>query len=200
MPKHAWAGIVLSGLLVLAGMAAQVVPVAVSPGSDRGVAVVGQVCPTFSWTAVDGASGYRVAVFEALGVRIPGYEEMAAGMVPALSKEIGGRALSWTPSAEEQLSAGNLYVWYVQATDSSGQGTWSKGETVHRGSGDLSDGDRKYATEDAGREGGREDVITDVLKEMKVEGQGVLSVKADSKPRAKSGPLAPKGRKILSMD
>jgi hypothetical protein len=60
MTKHAWAGIVLLGLLAVAGMAAQIVPMAVSPGSERGVAVVGQACPTFSWTAVDWASGYRV--------------------------------------------------------------------------------------------------------------------------------------------
>ena len=119
--------LVLLGLLTVAGTAAQIVPIAVSPGSERGVAVVGQACPTFSWTAVDWASGYRVAVFEAIGVQIPSYEEMAAGVPPALSKEIGGRALSWTPSAEERLVAGSLYVWYVQAVDASGQGTWSKG-------------------------------------------------------------------------
>jgi hypothetical protein len=57
MKKRIGAGIVLLGLLVVVGTAAQVVPLAVSPGSERGVAVVGQPCPTFSWTAVDWASG-----------------------------------------------------------------------------------------------------------------------------------------------
>ena len=61
----------LFGLMVVAGTAAQIVPIAVSPGSERGVAVVGQTCPTFSWTAVDWATGYRMAVFEALGIQIP---------------------------------------------------------------------------------------------------------------------------------
>ncbi len=61
----------LLGLLVVLGPAAQVVPVAISPGSERGVALVGQPCPTFSWTAVDWAAGYRVAVFQAFGVQRP---------------------------------------------------------------------------------------------------------------------------------
>ncbi len=193
MTKHAWTGIVFLGLLVVAGMAAQVVPVAVSPGSDRGVAVVGQACPTFSWTAVDWASSYRVAVFEALGVQIPSYEEMATGMVPALSKEIAGRALSWTPSAEEQLSAGSLYIWYVQAADSSGQGSWSKGKLfiVEAGIGASAvEGNLRKTLEEKGV---REDVITDVLKETKVEGQSVLSGKTDSRPQGKVGPLGSEG-------
>ena len=96
-------GLLCLGVLVfLMSMAygSQVVPTAISPGSERGVALVGQICPTFSWTAVDWATGYKVAVFQAFGVQIPSYEEMAAGGVPVLSKEIQGRASSWTPSSE----------------------------------------------------------------------------------------------------
>ena len=193
MKKQIAAGFVLFGLLVVAGTAAQVVPIAVSPGSERGVAVVGQACPTFSWTAVDWASGYRVAVFEALGVQIPSYEEMAAGMVPALSKEIAGRALSWTPSAEEQLIAGSLYVWYVQAADGSGQGTWSKGKLFIVEAGMLASGVEGKLRKTLEEKGVREDVISDVLKEMKVEGQGVLSGKTDSKPQGKVGALGSEG-------
>jgi hypothetical protein len=94
MKKQGCMLLILFGLLAVWGTAAQVGPMAVSPGGERGVAVIGQACPTFSWTAVDWASGYRVAVFEALGVQIPGYEQMAAGTVPAITKEIAGRGLS----------------------------------------------------------------------------------------------------------
>ncbi|UCC39121.1 MAG: hypothetical protein JSV96_15145, partial [Candidatus Aminicenantes bacterium] len=92
-------------------------PVAVSPGSDMGAAVVGQSCPTFSWTAVSWAAGYKVAVFEAVSTEALSYEEMGAMVSPVLSKEIRGPALSWTPSAEERLMNGGEYVWYVQAVD-----------------------------------------------------------------------------------
>ena len=193
MTKQILTGVVLLGLLAVAGTAAQIVPMAVSPGSERGVAVVGQPCPTFSWTAVDWASGYRVAVFEALGIQIPGYEQMAAGMVPALSKEIAGRALSWTPSAEEQLSAGSLYVWYVQASDASGQGTWSKGKLFIVEAGSLALGTEGELRKTLEEKGVRPDVISDVLSEMKGEGQGVLAGKTDSKPQGKVGALGSEG-------
>ena len=193
MKKRIGAGLVLLGLLVVAGTAAQVVPMAVSPGSERGVALVGQTCPTFSWTAVDWASGYRVAVFDALGVQIPSYEEMAAGAVPVLSKEIAGRALSWTPSSEEQLSGGSLYVWYVQAADGSGQGTWSKGRLFIVEAGVVASGREGWLRKTLEEKGVREDVISDVLKEMKVEGQGIISGKTDSKPQGKVGALGSEG-------
>jgi hypothetical protein len=193
MKKRIGAGLVLLGLLVVAGTAAQVVPMAVSPGSERGVALVGQTCPTFSWTAVDWASGYRVAVFDALGVQIPSYEEMAAGAVPVLSKEIAGRALSWTPSSEEQLSGGSLYVWYVQAADGSGQGTWSKGRLFIVEAGVVASGREGWLKKTLEEKGVREDVISDVLKEMKVEGQGILSEKTDAKPQGKVGALGSEG-------
>jgi hypothetical protein len=193
MKKRIGACLVLFGLLVVAGTAAQVVPMAVSPGSDRGVALVGQTCPTFSWTAVDWATGYRVAVFEALGVQIPSYEEMAAGMVPVLRKEIAGRALAWTPSSEEQLIAGSLYVWYVQAADGSGQGTWSKGKLFIVEAGILATGTDGLLRKTLEEKGVREDVISDVLSEMKVEGQGVISGKTDSKPQGKVGALGSEG-------
>jgi hypothetical protein len=193
MKKRIGACLVLLGLLVIVSPAAQIVPMAVSPGSERGVALVGQVCPTFSWTAVDWASGYRVAVFEALGVQVPTYEEMAVGAVPALRKDIAGRALSWTPSSEEQLIAGSLYVWYVQAADGSGQGTWSKGKLFIVKAGVIASGTEGLLRQTLEEKGVREDVITDVLREMKVEGQGVISGKTDSKPQGKVGALGSEG-------
>jgi hypothetical protein len=165
----------------------QVVPQAISPGSERGVALVGQLCPTFSWTAVDWAAGYKVAVFQAFGVQIPSYEEMAAGGVPVLTKEIQGRASSWTPSSEEQLSSGSLYVWYVQAADSLGQGTWSKGKLFMVEVGVMASLAEARVKKTLREKGVREDVITDVLKEMKTEGPGVIAGRADAKSQVNLG-------------
>jgi hypothetical protein len=55
MKRKTLFGLIVLGLWAVLGSAAQiqVVPSAVSPGSERGLAVVGQACPTFSWTAVD---------------------------------------------------------------------------------------------------------------------------------------------------
>jgi hypothetical protein len=183
-------GLLFFGVLVfLISMAygSQVVPAAISPGSERGVALVAQLCPTFSWTAVDWATGYRVAVFQAFGVQIPAYEEMAAGGGPVLSKEIQGRASSWTPSSEEQLSSGSLYVWYVQAADSLGQGTWSKGKLFMVEVGVMASLAEARVKKTLREKGIREDVITDVLKEMKTEGPGVIAGRADAKNQGKVG-------------
>ncbi|MCU0285989.1 MAG: hypothetical protein MUF15_06285 [Acidobacteria bacterium] len=38
-------------------------PVTVSPGSEQELTAVSQNSPTFSWSAVDSAASYRVAVF-----------------------------------------------------------------------------------------------------------------------------------------
>ena len=114
--------------VVTSGMAQVMRPVAVSPGGDTGVAVVGQNCPTFSWSAVTGAPSYRIEVFQAVGTTILSYEEMAGQGTAVLQKEIPGAASSWTPSWEEQLSAGVEYAWYVGAMDVQGNIVWSKGK------------------------------------------------------------------------
>jgi hypothetical protein len=102
-------------------------PAAVSPASDMGIAKVGQLCPTFSWTAVDWATAYRVEVFKAAGGEIQEHQDMATASYPVLVKEILGAATSWTPSTDEQLNRDDIYVWYVQAIDESGAGMWSQG-------------------------------------------------------------------------
>ena len=178
MKKKTLFGFVVLGLWAVLGSAAQtqVVPSAVSPGSERGLAVVGQTCPTFSWTAVDWALGYRVAVFQAFGTAVPGYEEMAVGGVTVLSKEIAGRASSWTPSADERLSTGSLYVWYVQAMGSSGQGVWSKGKLFMVEAGGWTSGLEGRVRKMLKEKGARDEVIDDLLKETSPGLQsGVLS-------------------------
>jgi len=108
-------------MLAISGSASAIEPVAVSPGSDPSTtlrAVIGQGCPTFSWSSMEGAVAYRVEVFEALTADLQTYEDMEAMAEPLLSKEIPAPALSWTPSSGECLSTGGSYVWYVQGTDS----------------------------------------------------------------------------------
>jgi hypothetical protein len=119
----------LLGLAFIAslGVADDIVPVAVSPGAENGPAVVRQSCPTFSWTAVSWALTYKVVVFEAGDGETPAYEKITAEASPVLVKEIPGKALSWTPSADEQLVNGGKYVWYVGAMVNAAQGNWSEG-------------------------------------------------------------------------
>jgi hypothetical protein len=121
----------LLGLAFLAGLsvADDLVPVAVSPGLPDRTAVVRESCPTFSWTSVSWALTYKVVVFQAGSETVPPYESMAAAASPILVKEIPGRALSWTPSAEERLSSGATYVWYVGAMYNVAQGSWSEGRS-----------------------------------------------------------------------
>jgi hypothetical protein len=93
-------------------------PTAVSPGSTSGDSIVGQTCPTFSWSEVEGAVAYRIEVFDMLtNERLP-YEETGYMSEPVISKQIPAPALSWTP----------CYVWYVKGIYSDGEGEWSVGK------------------------------------------------------------------------
>jgi len=117
-------------LVMASGLWAADNPEAVSPGSDLRATVIDQVCPTFSWAQVPGASAYQIAVFE-MSERFEGlsyYENQAALSQPVLIKKISGSATSWTPSLEEALSNGGCYVWFVMAQDAYGSGTWSVGK------------------------------------------------------------------------
>ena len=102
---------------------------AVSPGSETEMVTVWQSCPTFSWSSVDQAASYRIAVFASADGKITSYEGMAVMSAPVISKQIPGPALSWTLSSEEKLKTGSMYAWYVQALDASGNaiGSWSRG-------------------------------------------------------------------------
>jgi len=174
----------LLGLLVVLGPAAQVVPVAVSPGRAGGVAIVAELCPTFSWTSVDWAVGYRVSVFEALGIGVVSYEQMASGGTePVLSREIEGRGLSWTPSSEEGLRTGAIYVWYVEAMSLSGPGVWSAGKVFIVDAGAISPGTEERVMRILREKGIREEVITDALKEMKSGVTGEVAGEVGTKPQ-----------------
>jgi hypothetical protein len=166
-------GLLSLAVLIMWGNAQEIVPVTVSPGSESGVAVVTQRCPTFSWSSIQWALGYRVAVFEATTAEVTGYEAMAAVASPILTKEIQGQALSWTPSARERLRNGRLYVWYVEALDASGQGVWSTGKVfeveVEEAVGGMEERLAKIEERVGWRlkeKGVSDEVIADVAKEM----------------------------------
>jgi len=144
-------------------------PIAVSPGSDVGIAVVGENCPTFSWTSVEWAKGYKIDVFEMLTAEVLSYENMAASAHPVLSKEIQGRALSWTPSSDERLSNGSVYVWYVQAMDAYGTVKWSEGKAFKVGVIDRLRRIGEKLNETLKTHGVSDEVISDVLREIDSE-------------------------------
>ena len=157
------------------GNANEKAPVAISPGSESGIALVRQSCPTFSWSAVQWADGYRVMVFKAVSGDVLEYEEMDEAGYAVINKEIQGPALSWTPSENERLINGEFYVWYVQAVDALGVGTWSEGRMFI-----VEEVEEIVAIGEKVRErlkeyGVKEEVITEVLKDFKAGGNAPKS-------------------------
>ncbi|MDQ1355565.1 MAG: Tail fiber protein [Acidobacteriota bacterium] len=151
-------------------------PVAVSPGSETEVVTVWQTCPTFSWSAVDQAASYRIAVFETVEPIAMPYENMAAKISPVISKDIPGPALSWTLSSAESLKSGSMYVWYVQALDATGNapGLWSSGRIFKVEQEIRFAGVEEKLAEKLRASGVNEETITDVLKDIKSEVKEVV--------------------------
>ncbi len=154
-------------------------PVAVSPGSETGVVIIWQSCPTFSWSSVEQAASYRIAVFESIDANvtnIAAYETLAAMASPAVSKDIPGPALSWTLPAEEKLKTGGQYTWYVQALDANGNalGAWSNGRIFKVEQEVRFAGVAEKLGEVLKSYGMKDETITNVLADMKSEVQEVV--------------------------
>ena len=113
--------------LFLGGHALALTPVNLSPASDDGAALVISGCPTFSWSEVEDAASYKIAVFEAdeLTAALT-YGEMELLKPSDLEQAIPERGFSWTPSADRCLPGGT-YVWYVAAVNIDGFLSWSEG-------------------------------------------------------------------------
>ena len=146
-------------------------PVAISPASDSGIARVAESCPTFSWTGMEWATGYEVVVFETNGPNVLSYDEMTAISSPVLKREIRGRALAWTPSSDDRLSNGSMYMWYVQAVDGYGIGIWSEG--------------RMFKVELEVQFIGMEDTLRDSLRENGMSEEAIEDVLEDMRPGMK---------------
>ena len=71
-------------------------PQPVSPGAATAGAVAELRCPTFSWSGIEGARGYELAVF-----RVP----QAPGAEPIMVTRatVSGDARSWTPALDQCL-------------------------------------------------------------------------------------------------
>ncbi len=126
-------GMVLAGALGAGALAAQEntfadplggptsAPILISPGGRGQEGEVGTSCPTFSWAAIDGATGYEVVVYESNGrAGAPAREE------PILRIELPAGVSSWTPELREGLAPGR-YAWAVAArTRQGGEPRWSQ--------------------------------------------------------------------------
>jgi hypothetical protein len=157
---------VLIAFVVISANAQERGPVAISPACDAGIARVGVSCPTFSWTGMEWASGYKVVVFEANGLNVLSFEEMEAIASPILSKQIQGQAHSWTPSSDERLSSNTTYVWYVQAMDGFSGGIWSEGKVFKVEVEARLLGIGETVRESLKEHGVNDEVIDDVLRDM----------------------------------
>jgi hypothetical protein len=176
--------IFLAAIVVLSLNAQEKGPIAISPASDEGIARVGVNSPTFSWTAVEWATGYKVAVFETNGPNVLTYKEMEAIASPLLKKEIQGQALSWTPSSDERLISEEMYVWYVQAVDGYGTGMWSEGRMFKVELEISLVGIEETVRESLRIKGMSEEVIDDVLEEMRLGMREVVAYGIDTEGSA----------------
>lgn len=105
----------LSGLLLSSTLFSGQ-PVPVSPGSPTG-ARVGASCPTFSWSAVTGATSHELVVYR---VAQEGEEPE-----PVVRRSFAGAVGSWTPSLDACLERGGRYAWSVRAAGPGQKSEWS---------------------------------------------------------------------------
>ncbi len=97
--------------------------VAVSPGETDRLVQAPSGCPTFSWSASPGATGYELAVLR-----------LDRGEEPELvwRREVEGSATSWSPSRSECLAAGGRYAWTVRALGADAAAADSEWAAVRR--------------------------------------------------------------------
>ena len=93
--------------------------VTVSPGQLHRSSLVQGMSPTFSWGAVSKARHYELIVYAV-------EDDGLAFDQPVLSVRLPGSATSWTPDAEDGLTPGMSYAWFIRA-DVGGRATeWSR--------------------------------------------------------------------------
>ncbi len=100
-------------------------PVAVSPASDHGLAVVEARCPTFSWTSVANQDGYELVVYR-LAPATKGGADARIDAQPVLAVRVPSAANSWTPTLERCLAEGERYAWSIRPRNEGSQGDWSE--------------------------------------------------------------------------
>jgi len=101
--------------------------VGISPGAVDTSVLIGEPCPTFSWSPVAETETYELAVFETFWNEPQGYADRVALYDPVFSETLPAPGLSWTPSSESCLAQSISYVWYVRDIGTDGAGPWSAG-------------------------------------------------------------------------
>ena len=114
--------ILFLGLLLLSSISmAQSTPVAVSPGGTVSPTRIAEMCPTFHWGMVEGATTYELVVLRQ--ARVP---EMGAELDVFFQVALPGSAHGWTPSLDRCLQRGEVYAWTVRAISGASVSAWSE--------------------------------------------------------------------------
>jgi len=95
--------------------------------------------PTFTWTAVSGATGYRIMVATNPGSLTSNPSVATCGGCTIVDTTTGNSATSYTPSTA--LAANTFYYWQVQALEPSSSGgtaAWSSAFVFSTGTPDFS--------------------------------------------------------------
>jgi len=108
-------GILTLALVLAAPALAGVQPV--SPGAADRLVEAASACPAFSWSGVDGAAAYELALLDVSDAESPAL---------VFTERIDGSAYAWTPPRDRCLAPGRTYAWLVRADlAGSGLGEWS---------------------------------------------------------------------------
>jgi hypothetical protein len=126
IPKHfAASALLVLGLQSVAAIGADrtgsLRPEAVSPGRLDRIVEMADGCFGYSWSTLEGARGFELAVHRVDGVAA---SVETAATTPALRVRVPA-TLSWTPSLEECLPPGR-YGWLVRAETAAGWTGWSE--------------------------------------------------------------------------
>jgi len=105
----------------------------VSPGEIDWATPVEVRCPTFSWTAVDGAVGYELVIYALPAAPDDPRAADPMGAVKVTAQRLPRGATSWTPSLAGALAPWVTHAWFVRAVLSEADGEvvetseWSAG-------------------------------------------------------------------------
>lgn len=97
-------------------------PLTVSPMAMPRSPAMTAACPTFSWTSVEGATGYELVVYR-LDAKMEG--AAAPARTPVVRRSLPAGASSWTLDTG-CLDASARYAWSVRASVGDDNGAWSR--------------------------------------------------------------------------
>jgi hypothetical protein len=124
--KRCFGAVVLTTLLLPLVAVAQIeAPLAVSPGAADHRAAVESACPTFSWSLVEAARGYEIAVWKLDDT------SFAVSDLPVQQQRFPKGVTSWTPALGKCLDRGASYAWAVRAIGKKQGGEWSEARLLH---------------------------------------------------------------------